>query len=185
MTSRASSTLSRLPLLQCYRSRVSTYCARNLNALANPSSPERPYAHNTLVEKDTHTTGDTRSWFPALAHPAQSRMAPVVVPRQERTTGAAGASEPLCIAQGAAANVPKFPRRHPHHHKHAVPPHHTPTSCTRRLLHLQTPPQLRTTFNAPTPTCLLYDSPPRPPMPQAHEVAAQPTTPASSHWDLR
>jgi hypothetical protein len=38
----------------------------------------------------------------------------MVAPRQETTTGAAGASEPLCIAQGAAANVPKFPRPHPH-----------------------------------------------------------------------
>jgi hypothetical protein len=34
----------------------------------------------------------------------------VVAPRQETTTGAARASEPLCIAQGAVANVPKFPR---------------------------------------------------------------------------
>jgi hypothetical protein len=83
----------------------------------------------------------------------------MVAPRQETTTGAAGASEPLCIAQGAAANVPKFPRRHPQHYTHPVPLHLPPTSCTRRLLHLQTPPQLRTTFNAPTPRCLLYDYP--------------------------
>jgi hypothetical protein len=66
--------------------------------------------------------------------PKRSRQ--VVAPRQETTTGAAGASEPLCIAQGAAANVPKFPRRHPRHHKHPVPPQHTPTSYIRRLLHL-------------------------------------------------
>lgn len=44
----------------------------------------------------------------------------VVAPSQETTTGAAGASEPLCIAQGAAANVPKFPRPHPHS---SPPPH--------------------------------------------------------------
>jgi hypothetical protein len=45
------------------------------------------------------------SWciFPRLA------SAP---PSQERATGVADASEPLCVAQGAAANVSKISRRH-------------------------------------------------------------------------
>ena len=32
--------------------------------------------------------------------------------KKETATGVFPASEPLCIAQGVAANVPKFPRRH-------------------------------------------------------------------------
>lgn len=32
--------------------------------------------------------------------------------KKEKPTGVFPASEPLCIAQGGAANVPKFPRRH-------------------------------------------------------------------------
>jgi hypothetical protein len=65
-----------------------------------------------------------------MVHASQSGVAPGGRAKQETTTGAARASEPLCIAQGAAVNVPKFPRPRP-------PPSHTPRSASphaRRLL---------------------------------------------------
>jgi len=86
--------------------------------------------------------------------------------KKTTATGVLGASEPLCIAQGAVANVPKFPRRHrsnPIDSPRLLSP--LSQSCLyARLSQLTCPPPSppkHITFNPPTPSCCLRYASPR------------------------
>jgi hypothetical protein len=140
------------------------------------------YYLNPLSQTYCHTAASNMVFRWCRLPNEESRQ--VVAPRQETTTGAAGASEPLCIAQGAAASVPKFPRPHPHSITHSPfrlttrPPSLNPSAASPAGTQS---PALRTTYNAQTPRCLLYASPSGPPIPQAREAIPLLSMPAPRH----
>ena len=82
-------------------------------------------------------------------------------PSQETATGVADASEPLCIAQGAAANVSKISRRH----LRTTIESHAPVSRPSRLILVCSclapgfDSKTHSTRIAHSPRCLQYDSP--------------------------
>jgi hypothetical protein len=92
-----------------------------------------------------------------------------------------GASEPLCFAQGAAANIPKFPRRQPTPSHTTRPPHSKPASISPPLPHPQARAQPRTTtypVHRSSFQHVFCTTAPRPPMPYPHTGAV------IGHWIL-
>lgn len=94
------------------------------------------------------------------------------------------ASEPLCIAQGATANVPKFPRRHRLNTTNSPPvspPPHQPPPTRQPASIVGIHPRINVPRSPPTSKCLRYG-----PLPlhvsTARDAASRAATPPSSHW---
>jgi hypothetical protein len=87
--------------------------------------------------------------------------------KKETPTRVFPASEPLCIAQGVAANVPKFPRRHRSNTTDSPHPLSLRVSSPAVSRPLPADPIVyprlhsrRTTSTRQSPSCLRYDAPP-------------------------